>query len=56
MSHKINDDCSGCGVCVASCPLDAISEKDGKYVIDADTCSDCTACVDECPVSAIVAE
>ena len=36
--------------CEAGCPVNAISEGDGKYVIDADTCIDCGACADACPV------
>jgi ferredoxin len=45
--------CTGCEGCVDSCPLDAISMKDGIAVIDPDTCGDCGACVDVCPVEAI---
>ena len=30
----------------------AISEGDGKYVIDADACVDCGSCADACPVGA----
>ena len=30
----------------------AISEGDGKYVIDPDTCIDCGACAGTCPVGA----
>jgi Fe-S-cluster-containing hydrogenase component 2 len=48
--------CTGCETCVESCPLDAISMKDGLAVIDADTCGDCGACVDVCPVEAISLE
>jgi Fe-S-cluster-containing hydrogenase component 2 len=40
---------------VDSCPVEAISEGDGKYTIDADTCIDCGACVAECPTEAISA-
>ena len=54
MGYVITDDCVACGACAAVCPADAISEGDGKYVIDADTCIDCGACADSCPVSAPV--
>ncbi|MEG0896569.1 MAG: 4Fe-4S binding protein, partial [Ruthenibacterium sp.] len=37
------------------CPVSAISEGDGKYVIDPDVCLDCGTCEGECPVSAISA-
>ena len=38
MAYQISDDCISCGACQAECPVDAISEGDGKYVIDADKC------------------
>jgi ferredoxin len=53
MAHTINDECISCGACESECPVEAISEGDGKYVIDADTCTDCGACVDVCPSDAI---
>lgn len=40
----------------SACPVEAISEGDGKYVIDADTCIECGACADACPVGAPQAE
>ena len=52
MADKISDDCLGCGACVEECPVNAISEKDGKYVINADECLDCGACAGVCPVEA----
>ncbi|MDR2541995.1 MAG: 4Fe-4S binding protein [Treponema sp.] len=55
MAYKITDACVSCGVCVSECPLDAISEKDGQYIIDADACTDCGVCVGSCPADAIVA-
>lgn len=45
--------CTGCEACLSSCPLDAISMKDGIAVIDNETCGDCGACVDVCPAEAI---
>ena len=35
MAYQISDDCISCGVCASNCPVSAISEGDGKYVIDA---------------------
>ena len=56
MAYKITDDCIACGACAADCPVEAITEGDGKYVIDADTCIDCGNCAETCPVSAPVQE
>ena len=56
MAYVISDECISCGSCIESCPSEAISEGDDKYVIDADKCTDCGSCVDECPSDAISAE
>ena len=53
MARAISDDCIACGACADSCPVDAIAEGDGKYVIDADACIDCGACEGACPMGAI---
>ncbi|PIE28968.1 ferredoxin [candidate division KSB3 bacterium] len=55
MAHNITDECISCGACASECPVEAISEGDDQYVIDAETCTDCSACVDVCPVGAIEA-
>ena len=55
MAYVINDDCVACGTCISECPVEAISEADGKYVIDGSTCIDCGACEGVCPVEAISA-
>lgn len=52
MAFKISDDCISCGACAPECPVEAISEGDGKFEIDADTCIECGACADTCPVGA----
>ena len=39
MAYVITDECVMCGTCVDACPVEAISEGDGKYVIDADVCA-----------------
>ncbi|MCI5772233.1 MAG: 4Fe-4S binding protein [Clostridiales bacterium] len=52
MAYKISDECISCGACASECPQEAISEGDGKYVIDADKCIECGVCADTCPVGA----
>jgi len=56
MAYKITENCKGCGACADACPVEAISEQDGKYVINADSCVDCGTCEANCPAEAIVAE
>ncbi len=54
MAFKITDECISCGACAAECPVNAISEGNDKYVIDADACIDCSNCAAVCPVDAPV--
>jgi len=54
MPHRITDDCVSCGSCAEECPVEAISEGDGKYEIDPDLCTDCGNCAEVCPADAIV--
>ena len=56
MAYVISDECTSGGSCVDSCPTEAISAGDSKYVINADACLDCGSCVDECPSEAISPE
>ncbi|MBI2877306.1 MAG: 4Fe-4S binding protein [Candidatus Tectomicrobia bacterium] len=51
---KVNqDDCTGCGTCVDTCPVGAIELKDNVADIDPDTCTECKSCVEACPLEAI---
>jgi NAD-dependent dihydropyrimidine dehydrogenase PreA subunit len=54
MAYKITDECTTCGSCAGTCPVEAIKEGSDKYTIEADACIDCGTCVDACPVGAIV--
>ena len=46
--------CNQCGDCEDACPEEAISQKDGAYVIDPELCTDCGSCVEVCPNDAII--
>ncbi len=57
MAAIINkEECTGCELCVGTCPVEAITMVDGKASINADECVDCGDCVDACPVEAITME
>ena len=45
--------CTGCGICVDICPVEAISLDNGVAVVDEGTCTACGLCVNECPNGAI---
>lgn len=45
--------CNGCGLCVSTCPVQAISLIQNKASIDQNKCNECLLCMDECPTYAI---
>lgn len=53
MAYVITDACVSCGACADQCPVEAISEGEDRYEIDAETCVECGACAAQCPVEAI---
>ena len=53
MAYVITDECLSCGACAESCPAEAISEGEDKFVIDPDLCVSCGACAEDCPAEAI---
>ena len=48
-----SDLCAGCGVCVNSCPVDAIDMSTGKAEINQNRCINCGRCFSACPQEAI---
>ena len=53
MAYNITDACVKCCSCAENCPVEAISEGEDTFVIDADVCVSCGACAENCPVEAI---
>ncbi len=49
------DTCTGCEVCIPSCPFGSLSMKDGTAWVD-ESCNFCRACLEACPVGAISVE
>ena len=56
MAYKIADTCISCAACASECPVNAISQGDSQFEIDADSCIDCGNCANVCPVGSISAE
>ncbi len=52
----INEKCTGCGLCVKTCPFSAIILTNKKAVIDFHKCTLCGACVPSCKFKAIFLE
>ncbi len=48
--------CIGCGLCVETCPLQAISMTQEEKASISDVCVDCKACTRICPTEAIALE
>lgn len=53
MAYVISEACISCGSCAAECPVEAISEGDGQFEINAETCIECGSCAATCPIGAI---
>jgi heterodisulfide reductase subunit A len=53
VAKVISNLCTGCGMCVAVCPYDALSLKDGKVEVNEVLCEGCGTCTATCLRSAI---
>jgi ferredoxin len=47
------DGCTGCGLCVESCPFGALSLDDDAAVVDDKVCMGCGVCIARCPRGAL---
>ncbi len=47
------EDCLDCGACRTRCPMDALSDADGKTAVDHARCIGCGACIAVCPPQAL---
>jgi len=55
MTLQIRKDlCLGCGLCVESCPQQAIQLLMGQAGIDQGRCNQCCLCLEVCPQGAVV--
>jgi electron transfer flavoprotein alpha subunit len=53
VAEIISDQCIGCQICVAECPVGAIDMADGVARIDPEICIGCGKCQEVCPVDAV---
>ncbi|HSH61074.1 MAG TPA: 4Fe-4S binding protein [Acidimicrobiales bacterium] len=53
LAITIDGRCTGCGMCIATCPERALWVGVKRPLADAGACTACLACVEVCPVDAI---
>lgn len=51
--HVTPEICTGCGVCIENCPVQAIELMNGKAFIKEDECTNCRLCESLCSFGAI---
>jgi uncharacterized protein (DUF362 family)/MoaA/NifB/PqqE/SkfB family radical SAM enzyme len=50
---EINEKCVRCGICMNSCPVNAIDKGYGRYSINVDKCIRCYCCLEVCTHGAV---
>ncbi len=53
MTVVIDERCTACGLCLATCPEAALARAPRRPMVHADRCTVCLACIEVCPVDAI---
>ncbi|HOP63506.1 MAG TPA: 4Fe-4S binding protein, partial [Spirochaetota bacterium] len=48
------ESCTGCGLCVKRCPMDALTREGKKIIVNMDRCIGCGVCAVKCPTKAAV--
>ena len=46
--------CTACGKCVSACPVNAVTQNDGKVTVDTGKCIFCRDCEENCHSGALV--
>lgn len=49
----ISDQCTACGVCLATCPTGALLPEPRRPIVEMLRCTMCLECVEVCPRDAI---
>ncbi len=52
-AHVDGAKCNGCGICVSSCPVEAVTLRDGVAGVNRKSCLGCGICAVKCPEDAI---